>query len=464
MKARFTTAFDATLATNLNGEIKNLLITDGDADFLECARYALRCWSQEKGIHLVEIDEQDDSWLHEIRSRELFDKLNRPNTVLLIKNYATVPFHSVDENTPRNFLRDVVLKRHYGCGNDFVPSDDLPNLLFVVAINDLSRMRWRPNEYASFAIIHQDDTKKVWTNTSITSLSSKMHPVMSAENKEKFLVSDDETTLCVDVEDVFMRLRVRHPIRYQTAEARTEMFHAYIESYLPDFHDQVVCLILKSSNSDGEERFVIDGRQLRKAFPKLGTICCKDNIEIVNIDDEMCVLDPFDLGEMCFYLALEGDIPMANTFVRDLWALDPKWARFFRGVAKDYYRKPEDHAKPNSNGTGRERTGMDHLFHIYLLGWYSSDDSFDSDHRVLVGKHKNFDKAIGLIPIRFQNCSVDEVAEKLYWDFQYLKNEENPDYEQFTKVLHEADRLVPGILAQMYHDGRIPQWLITGKK
>ena len=458
MKERFEQAFNDILATNHNGEVKNLLITDSDTDFLECARYALRRWSQEKGIHLLEIDERDDSWLSEIQSRELFHKLNQSNTVLLIKNYETVPFYSIDENTPRKFLRDVVLKRHYGCGNDFVPSDDLPNLLFVVTINDLSHMRWRPNEYARFAIIHQDDTKKVWTNTSITILSSKMHPVMSAENKEKFLVSDDETTLCVDVEDVFMRLRSRHPIRYQTADARTEMFHAYMERYLPDFHDQVVCLILKSSNADGEERFVVDGRQFRKVFPKLGTICCKEKIEIANIDDEMCVLDPFDLGEMCFYLALEDDIPMANTFVRDLWALDPKWARFFRGVAKDYYRKPEDHVKSDSDSAVYDPTGMDHLFHIYLLGWYcAGDDSFNGEGKVYVSAHKDFKKAIDLLPVRFQNCSVDEVVDKLYLDLQHIKEDENPDYEQFVAVLAEAERLVHGVNVKMRENGWLNQ-------
>ena len=92
MKERFEQAFNDILATNHNGEIKNLLITDSDTDFLECARYALRRWSQEKGIHLLEIDEQDDSWLPEIQSRELFHKLNQPNTVLLIKNYLPLDY------------------------------------------------------------------------------------------------------------------------------------------------------------------------------------------------------------------------------------------------------------------------------------------------------------------------------------------------------------------------------------
>ena len=114
MNNKFTITFEDVFATNKSGEIRNLLITDGNTEFLDEALYSLRSWSAQNSINLVEIDERDDSWLSEIQSRELFYKLNQPNTVLLIKNYSTVNFHSVDENTPRNFLRDVVMNRHYG--------------------------------------------------------------------------------------------------------------------------------------------------------------------------------------------------------------------------------------------------------------------------------------------------------------------------------------------------------------
>ena len=173
----------------------------------------------------------------------------------------------------------------------------------------------------------------------------------------------------------------------------------------------------------------------------------------------MRVLDPFDLGEMSFYLALDNDIPMANSFVRDLWALDHKWARFFREVARDYYRKPEDHIKPNADGSVHNWTGMDHLFRIYLLGWYhAGDDFFDEADKVHVSAHKDFNKAIDLLPVRFQNCGVDEVAEKLYWDYRHVESDESPDYELFTKVLQEAERLVPGVLDKMYDEGVIPRF------
>ena len=456
MKQRFESAFNEILAVNKNGEVRNLLITDGNAEFLDDALYALRSWALKNSVNLVELDERDDSWLSDIQSRELFYKLDQPNTVLMIKNYATVTYMRGDDNTPGNFLRDAVLNRHYGCGNDFEPSDELSNLQFVVVINDLSEMKWQRYEYATFSIIHKDDSKKVWINKNFSLRSSKMHPAMSAVNKVKFWVSEDETTLCLDVGEVFRGVRLKHLIRScrPTMDDKIEMIHTFIESNLPDFHEHVVCLILKNSRFGEDEQFVIDGRCLRKSFPKLGSVCCTNNFEIADTDDEMCVLDPFDLGEMSFYLALDDDIPMANTFVRDLWALDHKWARFFGEVARDYYRKPEDHQKVDPDSAVYNPTGMDHLFHIYLLGWYhAGDDFFDEVDKVYVSAHKDFNKAIDLLPIRFQNCSVDEVAYKLYWDHMHVKSDKKPNYEELVAVFDEAERLVPGVCAKMRANG-----------
>ena len=447
MKERFEQAFNDMLTANVVGEVRNLLITDDDAEFLDDALYALRNWVLKNGVNLVELDEKYDSWFSDIQSRELFDKLNQPNTVLLIKNYAKVSHMRGDDNTARSFLRDAVVNRHYGCGNDFAPSDDLLNLKFVVVLNDLSEMKWHSDEYMTFSVIHQDNTKKVWTNKNSTLMSSKMHPVMSAVNKVKFWVSDDETTLCIDVGEAFKGIRFRKPIGHLTVNDRTEMIHTYIESNLPDFNERVVCLILKMDRFSEEEHFVIDGRRIRKSFPNLGCVCCKDTFEIADVDD-LSMLDPFELGELCFNLAQDGDAPMANLFVRDLWALDPKWARFFREVARDYYRKPEDHAKFETDGAVYSQTGMDHLFHIYMFGWY-----YDKGDKVLVAKHKNSEKAIDLLPVRFQNCSIEEVMDKLCWDYQIVKNDKVPDYDLFTAVVAEADSYFPGVLAKMRENG-----------
>ena len=460
MNVRFVNAFEAILAENRNGEIRNLLITDNDEDFLNDALYALRSWALKNSMNLVELDERDDSWLPNIQSRELFYKLNQPNTVLMIKNYATVTYMRGDDNTPRNFLRDAVLNRHYGCGNDFEPSDELPNLRFVVVINDLTEMKWRSDEYMTFSIIHEDNSKMVWTNKNYTLLKSKMHPVMSAHNKVRFWVSEDETTLRIDLSEAFRGVRLKHPIRSRrpTLDERIEIIHTYIESNLPDFNERVVCLILKMERFGGNEELVVDGRRLRNSFPKLGSICCNDNFVIADVDDEACILDPFDLGEISFYLAQDGDIPMANTFVRDLWALDHKWARFFREVARDYYRKPEDHLVPEHDSAVHHWTGLDHLFRIYCFGWYhDGDDFFDEEDKVFVAKHKNIEKALDLLPVRFQNCTIDEVADKLYWDLRHLAESNRADYLQFEQVLEASEKICPGVLAKMRDSGWITE-------
>lgn len=451
MKDKFKTAFESAIAANRGGELRNLLITDDDAEFLDEALYQLRSWCVRNDFNLVELDEKDSSWLPEIQSRELFDKLNKPNTVLLIKNYATVNYMRGDDNTPLNFLRDAVMNRHYGCGNDFVPSDELPNLLFAVVINDLSEMNWKSDEYMTFSVIHQDDSKEVWTNTKKSLPVTRMHPVMSAINKTLYHVSEDETALCVDLEKAFRGIPLRRSIRYRRPAQydKTEIIHKFFESNLPDFRNRVQRLILKMSKYSDEETFVINGRRLLESFPNLTMICCKDNFEIADIGENIRVADPFEFGETIFRLTRDGEIPTVILFLHDLRAIDFKCEELFLDVVRDYLRKPEDHANIVPDGSVHNQTGMDHLFHIYLLGWYHRNEK----DKVLVTKHKNFDKAIDLLPIRFRNCDIDEVALKLHGDIQHVENDENPDYDQLKKVLAEADKLCPGVIDKMRERG-----------
>lgn len=461
MRERFDAAFDEVYAANLAGEVKNILITDGDAAFLEDAADALRSWARKNAMELVELDERDDSWLPEIQSRELFYKLNRPNTVLVIRNYATVTYPRGEENTPRNFLRDAILNRHYACGNDFVPSDDLPNLAFVAVINDLTEMGWRRDEYMTFSVMHLDDGRGLWINKNTAIANHKMHKVMSAVNQVKWWVSEDKTTLYLNAVNAFVDDRTDCLIRSRllTGEEKSALIYEYIEKNLPYFYKSVNCLILKLNHFRANEPIAVDGTRLKQSFPNLGTIYSKDDFEIVGTDHGLYVLDPFDLGEMAFYLAQEGDVSMANTFAQELWVLDHKWFKFFHEVAKDYYRRTKDHLMPNPSGTIHHWWGMDHLFHVYLLGWYhAGDDFFDEADKVYIRAHKDLAKAIDLLAIRFKNCSMDEVAEKLYWDYRHVTSDENPNYEEFTKVLHEAERLVPGVVTKMYDEGVIPRF------
>ena len=446
---RFTNTFEELIVVNRGGTVRNLLITDDNPVFLEDALYSLRRWTLRSNINLVEIDEKDDSWLSGIQSRELFDKLNQPNSVLVIKNYATVNYLRSDDNTPRNFLRDAIMNRHYGCGNDFVPSDELPNLLFVVALNDLSEMHWREEEYSLFDVLHEDDTRGLWVNTGYSRPESDMHYVMSAVNKPVYLVSKDKKAMRFDAGDAFGRngLRLRRPIRFYSAEERTDIIHTYIENNLPYFHKELECLMLRMRRFTDEERFVIDVDRLRKSFPNIKSIYCTGVFEIANSGDHIDVFDPFELGEHIFSIAQTGDFKTANYLTRRLWAFDLKWAKFFRMVARDYCRRPEDHGLLESDDGLHHWTGMDHLFHIYMLGWWhSGDDFFDEEDKVYVTKHKNIDKAHELLPVRFQNCDLGEVSEKLYWDLKHIEHDESSDFTFFAKVLVDSEHLFPGVI------------------
>jgi hypothetical protein len=103
-----------------------------------------------------------------------------------------------------------------------------------------------------------------------------MHPVMSVANKVVYWASEDECTLCFDVGDAFGGHKLRRPIRYYSAEERTEIIHAYLENNLPSFYDKVNTLILKMGRFDETERFAIDAMWLKELFPNLESVYCKD--------------------------------------------------------------------------------------------------------------------------------------------------------------------------------------------
>lgn len=475
MKERFITAFEDVLAMNRGGEVRNLLITDNNPEFLDIALCTLRKWATEKQINLVEIDEADDSWLSEIQTRELFYKLNQPNTVLMIKNYATISWHSSDDNTPRNFLFDAVVNRHYGCGNDFVPSDELPNLLFVVAINDRSLMHWQENEYGYFTVLLEDECKEFWIDTNKVHHSSQMCPVMSRFNKAIYFISEDCKVLSIDLCKAFMRVR---SIKYRSPEERTDMIHTYISNNIPHFHNKVEHIIVKLDRFEDYERFVIDVARLLEAYPNVKSIDCPFVFDISNANESIKVCDPFELGESAFDYALKGDFETSNFLTRRLWDLDHKWAKFFREVAVDYQCPHEHHERCYPDGNV-SNTGLDKLFRIYLLGWCSKNGEFKYDQRLYVEKHRNVDKAVELLKVRFKNWERDEIMEKLRFDLEHveifkeycedlLENKDQyseeyvedelerwqPDYSSFMRTVIATDKLYHGMIDEMYSDER----------
>ena len=281
-----------------------------------------------------------------------------------------------------------------------------------------------------------------------------MHPVMSRVNKAVYHVSADGKNLSFKVSDAFLGLS-RKPLHRNSfydelIHLREEFIHLHLEKNRFDFYEQVENLILKGDFARKDDEYKLDAARLCAIFPNLKRVCCHDGIVIENAPHEIRVLDPFEVGEYSFELAKNKDFKEANRYVRVLWALSGKWAKFWREVARDFNRKPEDHPAYDPQGT-MIYDGMDDLFKVYLLGWYPKGLPIEDDYqKVYAKKHKNIDKAIALLPIRFQNCSLHEVSEKFFWDLQYMETDENPNYEGLVKVILETEKIFPDVRKNFY--------------
>ena len=293
MKEKIIAALAEAFAENERGEIRNLLITGASLEFRFGARLSVREWAQSHNFNLVEIDERRDGWLPKIQSRELFDRLNQPNTVLVVKNYASVKW--VGENTPREFIRELALKRHYCCGNDFVPSDELPNLKLVVAINDRFDMHWGRYESDTFAVVYEDESRKVWVDTTRRSKVTGFHPVLSAMNRGLFSVSADRRTIIVPFAYIVKRHALFDPSQVELA---ADVVHRHLEENIPEFCEEVECLIFKPSKRWRESLVVIDAKRLCAVFPNLKTVWHSENFEVSGADSKICVRSFCKLEEL----------------------------------------------------------------------------------------------------------------------------------------------------------------------
>ena len=297
------------------------------------------------------------------------------------------------------------------------------------------------------------NVKKMRVGEHVNSASTKYYPVFSENDEELYCVSADRKDLRVNIKYVLrgtpIRSRHKGTRISEFFPERNEYLHTRIACNIPDFYDQVETLIFNRIGWHKEEPFTFDVEFLLSIFPNLKTVCCHDTITIENASPALRVLDPFALGEYSFELAKKREIDEANRYLRMLWKLDRKWAKFWGRVARDYNRKPVDHPdydpnEPVSYG------GMDDLFYVYFLGWYPKGLPLEEDGKVYVKKHKNFDKAIALLPIRFRNRDANEVGEALFWDWQYMESDENPDYEGLVKVILATDKIAPDVWNSFY--------------
>jgi hypothetical protein len=281
-------------------------------------------------------------------------------------------------------------------------------------------------------------------------------PVYAYEDdRELFGISENQKEIFVDLVKATLNslhLPVNVSQNLELPRVRGEYIHAFLDEYAVHYNEKAETLFLSSNRCKKDERFTLDADRLLETFPNLKLVLCGGTVEIINSEDKLYVLDPFDLGEMSFLLMQEGDEEAANTHMAELFALDKKWFDFWLNVIIDYKRTPEKHPEFDPNGT-MVHDGMDDLFKIYLLGWYPNGLPIEENFKkVCVEKHKNFKKAIELLPVRFQNCSLHEVSEKLYWDLQYVEVDSNPNFDRFFRVLAETELLYPGALDQMFED------------
>ena len=155
-QAKVYKVLDDTLRVNAKGEISNVMFRGEDPYFRARVRAEISNWVKTKELHLVRLDEDELDWIDKIQSRELFEELSQPN-IVLIEQYATGLFSG--EDNPHNFLRALVKSRIYGCGNGWAPDDSLPNVLFVVAINDTTKLHWEMSERSMFGVFGEEDLK-----------------------------------------------------------------------------------------------------------------------------------------------------------------------------------------------------------------------------------------------------------------------------------------------------------------
>ena len=281
-------------------------------------------------------------------------------------------------------------------------------------------------------------------------------PVYTYEDdRELFGISENQKEIFVDLVKATLNslhLPVNVSQSLELPRARGEYIHAFLDEYAVHYNEKAETLFLGSVRCKEDEKFILDADRLLAVFPNLKLVLCGGAVEIINSEDKLCVLDPFDIGEMSFLLMQEGDEEAANTHMAELFALDTEWCSFWSKVIIDYKREPWDHPEFDPDGT-MVYDGMDDLFKIYLLGWYPNGLPIEEDFKkIFVEKHKDLKKAIELLPIRFQNCSLHEVSDKLFWDLQYVEVDSNPDFDSFFRVLAETEWLYPGALDQMFED------------
>ena len=156
----------------------------------------------------------------------------------------------------------------------------------MVAINDRFDMHWSKRESDSFAVVYEDESRKVWVDTTRRSKVTGFHPVLSAMNRGLFSVSEDLRTVIVPFAYIAKTHAMFDPSQVELA---AEVVHRYLEENTPEFCYEVECLIFKPSNRWRESCVVLNARRLQAVFPNLKTVWHPENFEVSGADSEICV-------------------------------------------------------------------------------------------------------------------------------------------------------------------------------
>ena len=171
------------------------------------------------------------------------------------------------------------------------------------------------------------------------------YPVFSEDDEELYYVSADRKDLRVNIKKILCgappRRRHRGPRIPEVSVERNNYVRTRIACNVPDFCDKVETLIFNIAGCYEDELFTFDAELLHSLFPNLKTVCCHDTIAIENAGSSLRILNPFAVGEYSFELAKIKDFDEANRYLRMLWALDRKWAKFWGKVARVYRQNPD---------------------------------------------------------------------------------------------------------------------------
>ena len=175
------------------GNYTNIIYTDS-GNSQSSADKTIRQWASSNNVNLVELNGENvtSTKLNNTRSHELFNALNKPNSVLFIHNVDNIPREAVNE------LSELVSHHLLADSNQKKGEIFLPNMLFMVATasdtsssDTLKESRDLTKFDGTIAKLLSDNMSKLSNITDVNELKSKIVDLLdSSAIKDKKAVAD----------------------------------------------------------------------------------------------------------------------------------------------------------------------------------------------------------------------------------------------------------------------------------